>query len=168
MIKFWGAVLLIAGCFGFGFSLSAEQRREIRMLRQLICAIQEMEWELKYHLTELPELCSIAGDRVGGPVKEIFMKLSDKLSRNEITDISGSVNSLINGLELPRRIRQNVRSLGFSLGRFDVEGQLDGLQSVREQCKKDLNEIESGSRMRQRNYQTLALCAGAALSIILI
>lgn len=168
MIRLWGAALLVAGCGGFGFSLAAAQRREVRMLRQLIRALQEMEWELKYRMTELPELCRMAGDAAGGPIKEIFMELAGKLRRRETADISGCFNGIISRQELPRKIRRNLRQLGMSLGRYDLEGQLEGLEVVRRQCRKDLKELEENNAQHLRNYQTLALCAGAALAILFI
>lgn len=168
MIRLAGAVLLMAGCGGFGFSLAAAHRREAAMLRRLIHGLQEMEWELKYRMTELPELCRIAADAAGGEVRDIFRELSGKLIRCEVTDIAASLNGILSCRELPRRVRRNIRQLGASLGRFDLEGQLQGLQAVRLQCREDLKALEENSIQRLRSYQTLALCAGAALAILLL
>ncbi len=166
MIRILGAALLMAGCGGFGFSLAAAHRREASLLRQLIHALQEMEWELKYRLTELPELCRIAGDAAGGTLRTIFREVAGKLERAEVTDISACLNGCISHRELPRRVRRNLRELGRSMGRFDLEGQLQGLQTVRLQCRKDLQAMEQDCTQHLRSYQTLALCAGAALAIL--
>ena len=168
MIRFYGALLLVTGCSGFGYSLSISHRREINMLRQLIYALQDMEWELKYRLSELPELCMVAGERLKGPLKYIFNDLSGKLKRNEVADISGSLNAILANTHLPKRIRKNMRLLGHTLGRFDLEGQIQGLEMVRQQCRNDLNELEEGSSQRLRNYQTVAMCTGLALAILFI
>ena len=168
MMRVIGAVLLMTGCSGFGFSIAYAQRKEVAMLRKLINALQEMEWELKYRMPDLAELCSIAASVAGGRCAEIFQELSEKLSKNEVTDISGSMNSMISQTELPRSIKRNMRRLASSLGRYDLEGQLEGLSLTRRQCKHDLNKMEDNSTQRMRNYQTLALCAGAALVILFI
>lgn len=168
MIRMMGAALLMAGCGGFGFSLAAAHRREAGMLRRMLGALQEMEWELKYRLTELPELCRIGADAAGGTLREIFRELADKLERSDVTDISACLNGILSRREMPRKVRRNLKQLGRSLGRFDLEGQLQGLQAVRQQCRKDLRELEENSIQRMRNYQTLALCAGAALAILFI
>lgn len=160
--------MLMAGCGGFGFSMAAAHRREMGMLRRLIHALQEMEWELKYRMTELPELCRIAGDTAGGTLKEIFQELSVMLDQREAVEVSGCLNGIICKQELPRRVRKNLKLLGSSLGRFDLEGQIQGLEAVRRQCSQDLKELEENSAQRLRNYQTLALCAGAALAILFI
>ena len=96
----------------------------------------------------------------------LVFELADRLSRNEVTDISGAMNQLVACHELPGRVRRNMRQLGTSLGRFDLEGQLQGLDAAKQQCRKDLIELQENAPQRIRNYQTLALCAGAALAIL--
>lgn len=166
MMRIFGAALLLAGCGGFGFSLTAAHRREERLLRQLIKALQEMEWELKYRLTALPELCRIGADAAGGILGQIFREVAEQLERWETADVCASLNGCVSTRELPRRVRRNLRQLGRSLGRFDLEGQLQGLQAVRQQCRADLQTMAQGSAQRLRSQQTLALCAGAALAIL--
>ena len=168
MIRLLGAVLLAAGCGGFGFSLAAAHRREISMLRKLIQALQEMEWELKYRMPVLSGLCKIAADTSGGMIREVFRELEEKLNNREVYDISACMNAVMNQKDLPRSVRRNLKQLGSSLGRYDLEGQLQGLETIRRQCRKDLKKLEENSGQRLRNYQTLGLCAGAALVILLI
>lgn len=167
MIRFMGAVVLMAGCGGFGFSLSAAHRTEKALLRQLINALQEMEWELKYRLTQLPELCRIGGEAAGGKVGKLLRELAEGLERSEIIDLSASFSGMVFRQELPPRVRRILRELGRSLGRYDLEGQIQGLQAVRMQCRKELKALEQNGPQRLRSYQTLALCAGAALAILL-
>lgn len=166
MIKYVGMTLLLAGSGGFGLMLARAYHREMKLLRNLLHGIQEMEWELKYRMTALPELCRIGGEAAGGPVKALLAELADRFDRNEVTDIPGTMNRILGSRELPRRVRRNLRQLGTSLGRFDLDGQLQGLECVRQQCRQDLKELEQRGPQRIRNYQTLALCTGAALAIL--
>ena len=59
--KWIGAILVVAGCGGFGFSLASAHRREIQLLRHLNICVQYMQCELKYRLTPLQDLCRQAG-----------------------------------------------------------------------------------------------------------
>ena len=54
--KWIGAILVIGGCGGFGFSVAGEAMRQERQLRQLLENLDFMESELRYRLTALPEL----------------------------------------------------------------------------------------------------------------
>ena len=167
MIRLFGAALLVAGCGGFGFSLAAGRKKEAAMLRRLIGARREKEWELKYRMTEIPELCTLAGTAAGGVVKQCFLTLADRLEKKEVTCISGTMNAILNGCTMPRSVRRNMKLLGETLGRYDLEGQIQGLETVRRQCRKDLKDLEEHSVRNLRDYQTLAVCAGAALAILL-
>ena len=168
VIRMLGAFLLLFGCGGFGIAVSAAHRKEVKMLKKLKGAVQEMEWELKYRMTELPELCLIAGNAAGGVLKDIFLELSSKLKRCEIIDISASMNGILSKYELPCRVRRNMRQLGATIGRFDLEGQLQGMSIIRHQCISDIQKLEENSSDRLRSYRMMAWCTGAALVILLI
>ena len=64
--------------------------------------------------------------------------------------------------------RETMLHLGQSIGRFDIDGQLMGLESVRQECRRRLSALENNRDVRLRSYQTLGLCAGAALAILFV
>ena len=167
-IRVLGAGLLMAGCWGFGWSISASHRAEVRMLRQLLAATQEMEWELRYRLTTVPALCRLAAGKTGGPVQDIFRELGQALDSCAVSEVSGCMNGLLSKSPVPRRVNQCLKELGETLGRFDLESQLLGLQALSHRCRELLGETEANAAERMRTYQTLALCAGAALVILFV
>lgn len=167
--KWIGAVLIVAGCGGFGFSLSAEHRREEKSLRKLIALLDFMACELQYRMTPLPELCAAAAGEVSGPIRQVFLKLSEILDASVSEDVAGAMDDALQSAgELPVKTRDNLLALGRSMGRFDLTGQLSALESVRASCRRDLEGFTANREVRLRNYQTLGLCAGAAMAIILI
>lgn len=168
-LKIVGAVLIIAGCSGFGFHLAAAHRREESALRQLIAALDFMECELQYRLTPLPELCRQAAANGTGPVCAVFSTLASELEAQVSPDVSLCMNgALLNNKPLPRLANDAMVLLGKSLGRFDLEGQLKGLEAVRQTCRRNLERLGENRDVRLRSYQTLGLCAGAALAILLL
>ena len=165
--KWVGAVLVIAACGGFGVSLAAGHRRQERLLRQLLRALHTMRWELQYRLTPLPELCRRAGEETPGPLREIFRGLSRELDAQVRADVPGCMQSVLKKTgDLPVSMRRMLRQLGRTLGRFDLEGQLQGLDAVKAAREEELAELSRNRETRLRSYQTLALCAGAALAIL--
>ena len=168
MIRLVGALLLVSGCGSFGFAMGLHYRREIKMLRQLLAALQEMEWELKYRLTPLPDLCATGAAAAEGKLGELFRKLRSELETGEFSEISGCMNGLVQTMDIAPRCRTCLRELGNSLGRYDLEGQLQGIRSVKHRCRGFLEELESHRSERMRSYQTLWLCAGGALAILLV
>ena len=56
-IKLTGAILIIAGCGGYGIMLSRAHRKEVNALHELVLVLDRMLCELEYRMTPLPELC---------------------------------------------------------------------------------------------------------------
>ncbi len=168
MLKIMGAILLVAGCGGFGVLMGFHYRREIRMLQVLLSSLQEMEWELKYRLTPLPELCAVAAIASRGKLRELYLNLQTAMETGTCAEISGCMNGLLQTMDIPDRTEKCLRALGKSLGRYDLEGQLQGIQTVKTECHGYLDELEQHRAERLRSYQTLGLCAGAALVILFV
>lgn len=68
---------------------------------------------------------------------------------------------------LPRYVSAQLQSLGQTLGRFDLTGQLTSLEHCKQSCLGQLEVLEHQQSQRLRSYQTLGFCAGAALAILL-
>lgn len=168
-IKLIGALLVIAGCGWVGFRIAAAQRREEKTLRQLIAVLDYMECELQYRLTPLPTLCRQAAAECSGTLCQAFLTLAIELEDQIAPDVELCVRAALNKTsDMPRLTRDALDLLGRSLGRFDIEGQLVGLEGVRQECRRNLEGLTQNRDVRLRSYQTLGLCAGAALVILFI
>lgn len=169
MYKWIGAILIVASCGGFGFLLTLRHKQEETALRQLIAALDFMECELQYRLTPLPELCRQAARQAGGQLQSVFQKLGEELDYQIAPDVESCMGTaLAHCPALPDGTRASLTQLGKSLGRFDLQGQIQGLESVRADCRRKLDELAQNRENRLRSYQTLGLCAGAALAILFI
>lgn len=168
-LKWIGAAIVLLGCGGFGFYLAAQHRREEKNMRQLIAVMDYMECELEYRLTSLPELCRNASDVSTGMVRNLFLSLSQELDRQIAPDASCCMQAVLAEVKnLSPQTAKIMIHLGKTLGRFDLPGQLRGLESVRRECVQALEQLTANRDMRIRSYQTLGLCAGAALAILFL
>lgn len=168
-LKLVGAVLVIACCAWFGFSLAANHKKEESALLQLIAALDYMECELQYRLTPLPDLCKQAAEQRSGIIRDILLQLSLELNSQLLPDVSSCMHTVLANTSGTPQITQKVfEELGHSLGKFDLQGQLQGLEAARQQCRQALQVLTNNRDARLRSYQTLGICAGAALAIILI
>jgi stage III sporulation protein AB len=149
--------------------MAAAHRRAENALRQLIGALDYMGCELQYHLTPLPDLCRAAAIQSGGCIRSVLQCLSEELESQIAPDVVSCMNAAIaKTSKLPRQVKKNLEVLGSSLGRFDLQGQLKGLEAARHQCRRDLDELSKDRDVRLRSYQTLGLCAGSALAILFL
>lgn len=168
MLKWIGAILVIAGCGTVGLSMVWAHKREERLLRNLKGALDFMACELQYRLTPLPELCHLVGKEQKNPVGETFVRLSQELEYQTMPDVARCMDNSLKDSELPKRLLEGFRLLGQNLGRFDLQGQLKGMELVRNYCDQELEAMGKNQEERLRSYQTLGLCAGAALAILFV
>lgn len=168
-IKWIGALLVIIGCGGVGFSMAAACKREEWILRSLIGALEYMTCELQFRLTPLPELCRMAGREYRGIIGNILTELAAQLEKQITPDAGSCMYAALSRFDnLPKAADEAMRMLGTSLGRFDLQGQLQGMEQVRSHCRSQLERITADAGQRIRSYQTLGVCAGAALAILFV
>jgi hypothetical protein len=97
------------------------------------------------------------------------MNLYRELNWQKLPDAASCMSAAIQRTgDIPVRIRRLLVQLGQILGRFDLEGQLQGIQSVRKRCEESLVSIRNNRDERLRSYQTLGVCSGVALAIVLL
>ena len=167
--KWIGAVLVLGSCGGFGIYLGRGYVRQERMLRQLLAVLRLMQWELRFRLTNLPELARMGAKESTGQLSRVFADFARELDWHTEPDAAGCIHAAIRrSRELPPTVKTILRHLGSSLGRFDLEGQLEGIHAVTEECRNALQTLGEQRKERVRNFQTLGLCAGAALVILFV
>ena len=166
MIRVIGACCIVTGCGGFGFAMAAASRREEAELRRLLAALEFMSCELSYRMTPLAALCQGAAN--GGVVGEFLTALAAELEKGTAPDVQVCVYRLLSKMEPSKLLRRQLAEFGATLGRFDLPGQLRGLESAIRSTDEALRTIRDGAEGRRRNWQTLGLCAGASLAILFV
>lgn len=167
--KWFGAAMIIGSCTIVGFMISAAYKRDERELRQLIRALEYMCCELQFRRSALPDLCSAVGNEHDGYIGKLFKNLANELESHNAPDVQICLASAAAAAgPLSRHLEGAICFLGSSLGRFDLEGQLAGLKSVKAYCEEQLLTMTQGRDARLRSYQTLGVCTGAALAILFV
>lgn len=168
-LKLIGAILCICACGCCGFLTAAHHARNIRLLENLLFAVDYMICELQYRATPLPLLCRQAGGQCSGRIRQILFAFADELDAQLSPNAGICMSSALDRTgETDSKISIAFQELGKQLGRFDLAGQIQGLENCREHCAEDLLQMKSNKDSRIRSYQTLGLCAGAAVAILLV
>ena len=168
-IKWIGAILIIAGSGGFGFLMAWNYKRELATLRRLVSALEYMQSDLEYRLTALSELSKKTAETLNGSLQRLFVNFAKELDNQLAPNAEHCMTVALNNTpDLPRKTVEQLSALGKSLGVFDLQGQLRGLEYVHNSCVSTIAEMERQRQQRIRSYETLGLCAGAALAILLI
>ena len=169
ILRLTGVCMIIVSCGSLGFLIARAGYQERQAIRQWITALDYMQCELQYRLTALPELCRQAAAQSNGVINCLLAHLAMELDNQMESDVKQCmVNAVASVPDLPDRVSAKALELGNTLGRFDCDGQIRHLQLAREQGRRELELLEKDSANRTRCYQTLGICAGAAVAILLI
>lgn len=169
-MRILGAVLITVCCGWFGFSLSSAHKREERNLRQLISSLEYMQCEIQYRLSSLPELCiQTANICERGAVRQFFTALAQELNQQISADVQPCMLAAMDRTtDIPPITRECIVEIAKDFGKFDLDGQITVLEEYKIFCKEKLEIHCAGKDEQRRSYQTLGICTGAALVIILI
>ena len=169
MMKLLGAVMILLSCGGIGFSISTAHRHQEQTLQQLIRILEHMSCDLQFRMTSLPELCRSASEACTGSIGGVFQGLALELEAQVTPDAAACMNAVLaKSTGLPDKVSKCLLQLGDTLGRFDLTGQLQGLESVREIAQFELEQLRCNQDVRLRSYRTLGFCAGIALVVLFL
>lgn len=169
IIKIIGAIFIIAACGSFGLLTAANHRKSVKMMRQLLFAIEGIVNNLRYRMSSLPDVFRYTAQTCDGTISRFFNTLANELEKQISPDTATCIDAALSQTsDLPVIVKDGILLMGKSLGHFDLEGQLKGLESVYAECSVMLEAYTANQDMRLRSYQTLALCAGAAVVILFI
>ena len=169
VLKILGAFLVLGGSGAIGLIMVSMHKRKVNALNQLIHALDYMDREIQCRLTNLPQLCYQVAETTDGVISEVFARFAVELDGQISPDVETCMQAtLCQFTDIPEHLRNSLKLLGHSIGNFDMEGQIKNLNVVRNECAQILEMCTNNQDIRLRNYQTIGLCAGAVLVIILI
>ena len=170
MIGKWiGAICIFTACASVGFSIGFKQIREIKMLEQWIRISHRMEKEIGYYGRSIPDLFRMISYEEKGELAQVFLRTAIEMENQIHPDASRCMSIAIAKTEgLPSSILELLDFLGNELGKYNLDEQLKGIAQISEIAVERRNLLCKDRVKRMRGYQTLGLCAGAALVILFI
>ena len=166
--KISGALLIIAGAGGIGFSMSCNHKRDASIRSELIHAIEWMILELNYRMPPLEIVFREAASVCNGSVRQVLEAFASEMEQQTVPDPVFCMHSTLEHTpHLSDSVKTMLLNLSACLGMLDVHGQISALEGVAETWKKDLDHFTQNQDVRLRNYPTMGLCMGAALAILL-
>ena len=165
-MKWVGAIMVILGSGAGSFALVRSHRREEKALLQLRQIIERFERELSFGELPLSQLLRQV-EPVG--VGKVFAALANLLEENRYTQVADAMQEALKDDEpMPPRVEALLNLLSSSLGRYDLDGQLQSLSAVKAECTAQLTAHCENQEAKLRNYRTIGICAGLVLAILLL
>lgn len=171
MLKLAGALLLMAGASCLGFGAAGQLKARVSCLMALCAALEQMERELTFRLTPMPELMGKLAKTAQAPADLFFARCREEMGRlgeRSFGQLWRAALEEETELILEPTERQILASLGDVLGRYDAEGQRLALRTAGTELGECLRRAREERDRLGRVYATLGLGAGAMLVIILL
>lgn len=171
MLKILGMIFVVASSAAVGFGFAAGVRAQAVQLQQLISALEYMKNEISYRLTPLPELFSLLSSPEGKPISTFFACCAQSMQQSPAASVQGVFLDAMQKtpqLALPQAARQTLLELSLSLGKFDTAGQMSAITLASDRLRQQLQALEARRLERCRSYETIGVCAGLALAVILL
>ena len=166
MLRWMGAICIFVGCCGCGFMMVARHRRQEGQLRDLLRCISTMQHDLSCHESTLTQTLRMAAQ---GLVGDALHALADDLDRAIYPDVAVCMAAVLERFPyMMSKTRKILQLMGSHLGKFDLSGQLNELEAVKAECNQLLQSHCDNQDGKLRNYQTIGICAGLVLAILLL
>ena len=171
MIRMVGAglVVLSAGAVGFGYARGV--RLQYTQLEGLVWCMDYMKSEISTRLTPLPVLFSMLGGCQQKDVGAFFEEAGRALSQPPGCTIPVAFKRALqkySAFAPGEDAVQALYGLAMGLGRFELESQLAAIEA----CLRTLDtlrlSLQAQKKTRCKSYETIGICAGLALAVILL
>lgn len=170
MIRLMGALLTVGGGAFLGFDAHRRLNRRARVLRQLAGALEQMDREISFRLTPMPQLMEELADDYLPPVGELFAncrKGMDQLGERSLAEIWRQALA-DTPLDLEGRAAGILDELGEVLGRFEESSLRSALARAGVELAREAELAREDGEKRGRMYQVLGLTCGGLLVILLL
>lgn len=166
-----GVIFIVASAGVMGFRVALAMRRRCEMLRQLMAALQLMKNEIAFCGTPLPKAFALMAASCEGPLERLFSQIAkDMDKRRWLTPLAAMQQALKTVPELPQgdRVSMILLELAGKLGKYDLESQRQGIEMALTQLEEERRTAEKERSVKSKTYETLGICAGLAVAILLL
>ena len=171
LIKTIGAILIIAGAASIGLAQRLRLARRVKILGDIIAALDLMYSEISCVCTPTEELLDKLCNTTEEPVKSFFQDCKERHQKRRDMPFELVWNLSLRDaeyLELASQEKQVLLELGNTLGRYNAEEELRAISHARRNIEGHLKAAQDVRARLGRLYGNLSLLSGIALVIILL
>lgn len=166
-IRIFGAIMIIVGCSAYGFILVSAYRRELKALSQFLEFLDRMECELLYKGSSLPVLLECLSINRKGMIYDFLKTLTAELNAQIQPHVNACVSAALQKHQtIPPQTKQMLIKFGQTLGQYAQEGQILEIRALKQELRQQIAKLEAEKDTKTKTYQTLSICAGAAIAVI--
>lgn len=165
-------IIVVILCAAIGYLYGEEFKNRYIQLKELMRVIIDLENEILYSHTPIPEGLNKIATKTIEPVSGVLSGISQKLMNNEVADIYTAFNESINEhkkqLSLKEMDYNILLDLSKSLGETSIYGQESIFKLAKEKLNTELEVSYEESKKNTKVYRSLGLGIGLMIAIFLI
>ena len=168
-LRYLFLLVVIAGSTSIGFLLSKSFSDRVKELRELANLINILQNKIKFTKVPLKEaLTEISNIETNSQISKVFSKAGEKI-KTEKTEIAWqeALNEERIFLNLKNEDIELIKSLGNTLGKTDIEGQMSGINQFENILNMQIKKAEEECSKNSKMYKSLGTIIGLAIVIIL-
>lgn len=172
MFKFLGCLMILCASTGIGFTYGEGLKRRVKELNEVQRCVHQLQNEIIYTHTPLPEAIMNVSIKSITPIKEVFKEISDLLEANEVDNVYEAFSNILKNkkdkMNLKKEDINTLLDLSKTLGESDIDGQKRMFSLTLENIKKQIKSSEESMNKNIKMYRYLGFSLGAMLVIILV
>lgn len=168
-VKLFGGFLVVCASAWVGFGAAKTIRSLENNLHEMRSALEYMKCELLYTTDRYSDLCRKLAHNSTGKVSAFFHALETMSSLDGYEPIGSTSKAMkSSGLRIPPAAEYAVEQLFDGFGRCDMNGQLQKISLCSAAIEQQSEQISKSAETRCKTYETVGICAGVALMILVI
>jgi len=166
-MKLAGIVFIVGSAGVMGVRISLSLRKRCELLRQLLQALAVLRSEIAFCGTPLPQAFALMAVQCSGTLETIFSSAAKQMDRQRwMTPLQAMELAIAESRET--FLAPILRELFAQLGRYDLEAQVRAVDGAQSRTKTLLSQLEQERNRKTGTYETLGICAGIAVAILLL
>lgn len=171
-MKWFGAILVLTACTGFGLAFADYQKRRLRAVQMLKKAIVLLRGQILYANAPLAEALWETGNRVEEKTGSFFRAVSERLEEGDGVSLKEiweeELGKVQENWSLEKTELEDFGQFGGELGYLDLAMQEKTLNLYLERLEMTENLLQRGLDAKVKLSASLGLLSGIFLVIILI
>jgi stage III sporulation protein AB len=170
MIKTIGCLLILAASTFGGFAYADSFKKRVKQLNEVERAIDQLQNEIEYTYTPLPEALHNVSEKCEEPINEIFSKASQILYSNEADSVYDAFKKCFkdSNININKEDIDVILDLSKSLGESNIEGHKKIFLLAKSNLKKRISIAEDSMNKNVKMYRYLGFSLGSMIVIVLI
>lgn len=169
-MRVFGAAILILALTSIGISKALEFRKRLTVMQDLILMLDSAKSELCTSRMPMNRIIKRIEQNSRGDVKRFAEKLLLSMDRLGEAEFSSLWNETVTEVfaSLPSDCISELTNLGTSLGRYNVDMQIEAIDRCKQVLVKNIDELRPQNGKMQKMYIGLYGGAGLIVAIMLI